>query len=69
MRRIVLGALRLYQLAVSPYLRGYCRHTPSCSNYAYEAIVRHGAGKGVLYAIRRLGRCRPLGSMGYDPVP
>ena len=69
MRRLALGAIRLYQLTVSPYLRGYCRHTPSCSHYAYEAISRHGFWRGTWLALRRLGRCRPMGTSGYDPVP
>ncbi|MEO9180615.1 MAG: membrane protein insertion efficiency factor YidD [Acidimicrobiales bacterium] len=46
-----------------------CRFYPSCSNYAREAIETHGAGQGTLLAIRRLGRCRPLGPHGVDLVP
>ena len=69
MQTLALGALRLYQMAISPYLRGTCRHTPSCSGYAYEAISRYGVVKGVRLAAARLARCRPMGSAGYDPVP
>ena len=64
----VLGLIRAYQLAragrVSP-----CRFTPTCSQYAVEAVERHGAGRGLLLAARRLGRCRPGGPSGYDPIP
>ncbi|MGC8513242.1 MAG: membrane protein insertion efficiency factor YidD [Acidimicrobiales bacterium] len=67
-RRTILGLIGAYQLArlgrVSP-----CRFTPTCSEYAREAIERHGAGRGVALALRRLGRCRPGGPSGYDPIP
>ena len=69
MRKLALGVIRLYQATVSPYWRGYCRHAPSCSHYAHEAVSRYGALKGTWLALKRLGRCRPLGTHGYDPVP
>ncbi|HAL46973.1 MAG TPA: membrane protein insertion efficiency factor YidD [Dehalococcoidia bacterium] len=69
MKRLALGAIRLYQLVLSPYWPGACRHTPTCSHYATEAIQKHGAGKGVWLTVGRLGRCRPFGTSGYDPVP
>ena len=69
MRSLALRAIRLYQWSMSPYLRGYCRHTPTCSNYTYQAISKHGAVKGIWLGVRRLSRCRPLGTSGYDPVP
>ena len=69
MRSLALRAIRLYQWSMSPYLRGYCRHTPTCSNYAYQAISKYGAVKGIWLGVRRLSRCRPLGTSGYDPVP
>ena len=66
--RALSGVIRSYQLArrgrPSP-----CRFEPSCSAYALEAIETHGAGRGSLLAIRRLGRCRPWGGRGWDPVP
>jgi putative membrane protein insertion efficiency factor len=46
-----------------------CRFEPSCSNYAYQAIERHGLLKGVFLGVKRLARCRPYGGAGYDPVP
>ena len=61
---LLLGA---YQRLISPAFRGCCRFTPSCSEYARQAIVRHG-WKGVWPAVRRLLRCHPLGSSGFDPV-
>ncbi len=69
MRKPALLAIRLYQQAMSPYLAGYCRHMPSCSSYAHEAISKHGVLKGVWLAAGRLARCQPLGTRGYDPVP
>ena len=69
MRKLALAAIRLYQMAISPYVGGYCRHTPSCSYYAIEAIDKYGAIRGIGLAAKRLGRCRPLGTSGYDPVP
>ena len=67
---LALAAIRFYQQAVSPYIaNGLCRHEPTCSRYAYESIRKYGAGKGVWLCARRLMRCRPGGSSGYDPVP
>ena len=66
----VLRALvRLYQLTFSWLAAGSCRHAPSCSAYALEALERHGAVHGGWLALRRLARCHPWGSSGYDPVP
>jgi putative membrane protein insertion efficiency factor len=61
--------IRVYQLLLSPLLPPSCRYLPSCSDYAVEAIGRHGAIVGVGLAARRLVRCHPWGSSGYDPVP
>ena len=62
-------AVRSYQLLVSPLLPPACRYLPTCSEYAAEAIERHGAWRGVILASRRLARCHPWGGAGYDPVP
>lgn len=68
-RAILLGAIRVYQLAISPMWGPRCRFYPSCSCYAHEAIARHGALRGVLLAVYRILRCQPLSPGGYDPVP
>ena len=62
-------AIRCYQLSMSPLLLPSCRYLPSCSDYAAEAIHRHGALVGLGLALRRLARCHPWGGSGYDPVP
>lgn len=67
--RLLSGAIRLYQLAVSPYLAMSCRYQPTCSSYAREAIARRGAAIGGFMALGRLARCHPWGGSGYDPVP
>jgi uncharacterized protein len=65
----LLAMVRIYQILLSPFLGGACKFYPSCSNYAVEAIQRHGAGRGFVLAMKRLGRCRPFTKGGYDPVP
>ncbi len=66
---IFLGAIRAYQLLLSPLLGANCRYTPTCSAYAVEAIRKWGPWKGGWLAIKRISRCRPGGGHGYDPVP
>ena len=61
--------LRLYRVAISPWLGANCRFDPSCSSYAIEALQTHGILKGTWLAARRIGRCHPWGGSGYDPVP
>ena len=68
-RRTLMGAVRAYQLVLSPLLPPSCRFTPSCSAYALEALSRHGALRGTWLAVRRLARCHPWNPGGYDPVP
>jgi len=68
-QRVALAGLRLYQLAFSPLFAGSCRFLPSCSQYAAEAIRRHGVCRGTLLAAARLGRCHPFAESGVDPVP
>jgi len=63
------SAVRAYQLLISPLLPPSCRYLPTCSDYAVEAIERHGALRGTVLVLRRLARCHPWGGSGYDPVP
>ncbi len=61
--------IRFYRLAISPWLGSRCRFHPSCSEYAIDALERHGLFKGLWLAVRRIGRCHPWHPGGYDPVP
>jgi hypothetical protein len=65
----MLIVVRAYQLTLSSIMGRYCRHLPTCSQYAYEAIARHGAWAGFWLALFRVLRCHPWGSAGFDPVP
>jgi hypothetical protein len=69
MRSVLHTLIRGYQLIVSPWLGPRCRFHPSCSNYALEALERHGAWRGSWLAVRRIGRCHPWNPGGFDPVP
>jgi putative membrane protein insertion efficiency factor len=64
-----LTLLRGYKLLFSPLFAGSCRFLPSCSDYAREAVIRHGVVAGSWLAAKRLGRCHPFCEAGYDPVP
>ncbi|WP_434779495.1 membrane protein insertion efficiency factor YidD [Neisseria sp. Ec49-e6-T10] len=69
MAKIMLYFIRFYQLCISPYFAPSCRFSPTCSQYAIEAIKKHGALKGGVLMVKRLCRCHPFGGSGYDPVP
>jgi len=69
MRKLVLVFIRFYQLCISPVMPSHCRHIPSCSSYAIEAVQSHGALRGIWLAVKRLLRCHPFSKGGYDPVP
>ena len=69
MKYPLMWMIRGYQKVISPILPPSCRFEPSCSQYGYEAIQKHGAFKGTGLAIWRVLRCNPWGKGGYDPVP
>jgi len=60
---------KLYYWFISPLLGNRCRFAPSCSEYAHQALAKHGAVKGLILTIKRIGRCHPWGGSGLDPVP
>ena len=66
---VLLLPIRFYQTAISPLTPPSCRFTPTCSEYARQALIKHGPFKGLYLAVRRLLRCNPWGGSGYDPVP
>jgi len=68
-RSAVIGTLRAYKRFISPVLPPACRFAPTCSEYAAEAIEKHGILRGSTLALRRLARCGPWTPGGYDPVP
>jgi putative membrane protein insertion efficiency factor len=67
--RILVGVVQAYRVVLSPLIGGFCRFTPSCSVYAQEAFLRHGALRGLTLAVRRVLRCHPFSPGGFDPVP
>ncbi len=68
--KIFLGLIRVYQYTLSPLLGpSKCRYTPSCSEYAREALQKHGLAKGGWISLKRIARCAPWCGHGYDPVP
>lgn len=69
MKRVLIALLKFYKREISPFLPNACKYTPTCSEYAMEAIEVHGAFRGSLLAAWRLLRCNPFSRGGYDPVP
>ncbi len=73
--RALRGFVRLYQLTISPLFSvfdnvgGGCRYQPTCSQYCLDALAEHGNAHGLWLSLKRIGRCAPWGSFGYDPVP
>jgi putative membrane protein insertion efficiency factor len=67
--KLVLLLIKVYQLAISPYIRSQCRFIPTCSRYSSEAISRYGVLRGFRIMTGRLARCTPWGGQGFDPVP
>ena len=64
-----IGAVKLYQAIISPLMPSSCRHLPTCSEYTIEALRTFGLFRGSYLSIKRILRCRPGGSHGYDPLP
>ena len=69
MKRAMLALIRFYQRQISPWFPRRCRFSPTCSQYALEALRKYGPLKGLWLALRRLSKCHPWGGSGYDPVP
>lgn len=67
--RMMVGLIRFYQRAISPLTPSSCRFTPTCSEYARQAVTHHGPLRGGWLGFRRILRCHPLGKWGVDPVP
>lgn len=67
LKRAIVAAIRFYQRGISPLLGPRCRYTPTCSQYAVEAVERYGAWRGIGKAVRRILRCHPWSPGGYDP--
>lgn len=65
----LIGLIRFYQLAISPWLGKNCRYQPTCSQYMLEALKMHGLLKGLFLGMKRILSCHPWGGSGYDPVP
>ncbi len=69
MKQAFVFLIRGYQLFLSPLFPASCRYYPTCSQYAIEAIEKHGAAKGFWFAIKRISRCHPFRAGGFDPIP
>ena len=69
MRKLFIAIIKVYQILISPLSRGKCRFIPTCSNYAIEAIEKHGAARGLCLSASRILKCNPFNPGGYDPVP
>lgn len=69
MKRLLIGAIRIYRKTLSPFIGQQCRFEPTCSHYGEEAIAKHGALRGTILTVWRILRCGPWSKGGYDPVP
>ena len=68
-KAIFVFPIKIYQKLISPFLGSSCRFTPTCSHYAIEVIDKFGIIKGTLLSVKRILKCNPFGSSGYDPIP
>ena len=69
MKKVIIFLVKAYQITISPLIGSNCRFQPTCSQYMIEAINNHGVMKGLSLGIKRISKCHPFGSSGYDPVP
>ena len=69
MKRLLLAAIRGYRYALSPWWGNQCRFSPTCSDYAAQAVEEHGALRGTWLALRRVAKCHPWHAGGFDPIP
>jgi len=69
LKKLLIGLIKFYQSAISPHLGQRCRYAPTCSAYTAQAIEEWGVWKGTWLGLKRISRCHPWGSHGYDPVP
>jgi len=69
LRGLVLIPVYIYRYVISPITPASCRHVPTCSEYMVESVRIHGPGRGFWMGLKRLSRCHPWGTSGYDPVP
>jgi putative membrane protein insertion efficiency factor len=69
MKYLLVSFIILYQKLFSPWLPPTCRFTPTCSQYAKEALLKHGLLRGLALSLKRLSKCHPFHAGGYDPVP
>lgn len=67
--QVIALPIRFYRIGISPLIPSRCRHLPTCSEYALEALAIHGPFTGLWLSMKRIGRCHPWGTHGYDPVP
>ncbi len=68
-KKTVIAFVRFYQYVISPLTPASCRHVPTCSEYSVQAVNMHGVRKGGWLALKRIARCNPWGTAGFDPVP
>jgi putative membrane protein insertion efficiency factor len=69
MTRVLIWLIKGYQIILSPFFGQQCRFSPTCSQYALDAVTKYGAMRGAFYAVRRLLKCHPWHSGGHDPIP
>ena len=69
MKKIIIFLVKAYQITISPLVGSNCRFQPTCSQYMIEAINNYGVMKGLSLGIKRISKCHPFGTSGYDPVP